>query len=74
MGGEGRDAKMDCLGGHSFGWELKFSVISVVGEPKISVSKKFLDPIFKKIPNEKHSLTLRIFPHYFYNLITLASL
>ena len=29
---------------------------------------------FKKIPNEKHSLTLRIFPHYFYNLITLASL
>ena len=52
---------MDCLGGHSFGWELKFPVISVEGEPKISVKKRILDPIFKKIPNEKHSLTLHVF-------------
>ena len=55
----GGTEKMDCLGGQGFGWELKFPVISVEGEPKISVKKK-LDPIFKKIPNEKHYLTLHI--------------
>ena len=37
----GGDAKMDCLGGHSFGWELKFSVISVGGGTKNFCQKIF---------------------------------